>query len=135
MRILIMTILSLLLVGCATPGQRYQTNYQHYATACAQIGNAKIAEVNGVTIYNQNGCGIRAPQMVQSNWLGWGSLALKAVLGFKLFDEGFALGVGNGIGALNNSQIGGDGFIGSGPGFNPIDNTAPPFIVEPTIVP
>ncbi len=137
--VLMAIFVALLATGCATTAQveADKAKYMAYAAACTQNGGNPVASFTDsggkqVKIYNQGGCGVRPPgPMPKSNIPAMVAQIAKygvmGLLGFKLFDEGVALGIGTGIGALSSSNIGGDGFIGNeNQGFNPVDNTAPP---------
>lgn len=141
---LIIPLLGLvLLAGCSTA---YKDMYMSYAAACAQSNRplASFTDSGGrpITLYNQGGCGIRPPSNPNGNALAWVSTIAKygvmGLLGFKLFDEGVALGIGPGIAALSGPSIGGDGFVGEGTDI--LNNTAPPafppeYIVNPPLAP
>jgi hypothetical protein len=129
MRILIFIITLAFLSGCMTPMQKekaYNTNYNSYATACATMGTPLIADINGIKIYNQLGCGIKPPARPAPSQAGnWFKTAMMTLFGLYLVDQGVVFGAGSGINALTRDPLVVE---------QPQPLVVEPFVVDPVIV-
>ena len=126
----------LILTGCAS----YESMYASYTAACMQSSGKPMVSFTdsggkAVTLYNTGACSVAPPQdpnrAILSTFGMLGKAALFVWGASEIASEGIAFGVGPGINALGSQSIGGNGYMGFGPGFT----TEAPVVVPPVIVP
>lgn len=134
MRIFLLISLTFLLSACGTGS--YKSMYSQYVSACSMPQNQNLIEIpqsGGASMKINQGCTMTAPVDSDAKWVALGSaLGVAIVRGTvqyksssdnqKILTEAFRQA---------GPKIGGDGVIG-GRDANAIDNTAEPFIIEPS---